>query len=407
MGVNTLLHFGGTAVLIAAATRNSGENVVMTRPMPDHLMLAVPSLGAGGSERVISHLANHWAEAGRRITIVTFDAPSFEPYYALHPAIRVVKLALPALSKPLAAALLRTGRRIHALRRVLREQEPDVVISFLTKMNIMMLQAARGTGIPVVISERNNPYLQRFGPMWSRARALSYPRAHSFVTMTQRAADFYPEAQRPRLTLIPNPVALPPGWRDRREGDKLVAVGRLDPQKRFDRLIDAFSRIAEQIPQWSLVIWGEGPERARLEAQRDALGLAGRVRLPGTTPAPGTWVETVDVFVLSSEFEGWANVIMEAMAAGLPVVSFDCPFGPREMIEDGESGILVENGSVDALAEAVLRVVKDEDLQRRLGAAAARTSERFAMETVAAQWEAVAASAAESGRTRRAQPAAA
>src|SRR3546814_10544152 len=104
----------------------------------------------------------------------------------------------------------------------------------------------------------------------------------------------------------------------------MAAVGRLVPQKGFDRLLDAFSRIATDHPDWTLVIWGEGPDRAALEEQRRRLGLDGRVEMPGVSKQPGVWIEQSDLFILSSRFEGWGLVLGEAMAAGLPVISFDC-----------------------------------------------------------------------------------
>src|SRR4030095_11452194 len=110
--------------------------------------------------------------------------------------------------------------------------------------------------------------------------------------------------------------------------------------KGFDRLLQAFADIADAFPDWKLVIWGEGPERASLEAERERLGLRERAEMPGATARPGMWIETVDVFVLSSHFEGWGLVLLEAMAAGIPAVAFDCEWGPREIITHGVDGIV-------------------------------------------------------------------
>jgi glycosyltransferase involved in cell wall biosynthesis len=205
--------------------------------------------------------------------------------------------------------------------------------------------------------------------------------------MTRPALEFFPAAMRARGCVIPNPVELPPGWRERRGGNLLVAVGRLVPQKGFDLLLDAFAVVAPNFPAWTLVIWGEGKERSRLERKRDALGLRDRVRLPGVTERSGIWVETADAFVLSSRFEGWGIVLLEAMAAGLPAVSFDCEWGPRDMIEDGVDGILVPREDVAALARALARVLDDAGLRERLGAAARASARRFAPEAVVARWD--------------------
>lgn len=350
------------------------------------LLFVLPSLSAGGSERVIATLANHWAEGGRQIGIVTFEAENIAPYYALHPDVTLMRLNLPPVSSPKWRAITHTQKRISALRRSFQNFAPDVIISFLTKTNIMAIAAASGLNIPVVISERNNPKLQSIDLLWRWARALAYPRAFAFVTMTQGAADCIAASQRPHTRIIANPVTLPAGWKNNRRGNTLAAVGRLTEQKRFDRLIDAFAMIADDHPDWSLVIWGEGRGRADLEARRDRLVLQDRIRLPGLTSAPGLWVETADVLVLSSEYEGWANVIAEAMQAGLPVVSFDCPFGPRQIITDRVNGVLVPNGDVSALANALSEVMGDAALRRKLGEQAARDAKAYTTDTIAAQW---------------------
>ncbi len=363
-----------------------------------HVMFVVLSLGAGGSERVIATIANYWAQRGKTVSITTFDPPDKDPFYPLDERVRLVRLGLAPVVKPLARALARTGERIGALRRTFRSERPDVVISFLTKANIMALQASRGLEIPVIISERNNPHLQKFNALWRFARARTYRRAFSFVTMTEGAAAYYPEAQRPRTRIIPNPINLPEGWRNRRGGSCVTAVGRLTEQKRFDLLINAFADVADDFPEWSLTIWGEGEARADLERQCARVGLGDRIRLPGLTPEPGSWIETADVFALSSDYEGWPNVVLEAMAAGLPIVSTDCPFGAREMLDGGACGLLVPTANAAALAGGLRLLMSDRALREDLAAKAkARASAVYSTERIIAQWEALADEAASAG----------
>ncbi len=378
-----------------AASDNRGNR---SRPGDEiHVMFVVLSLGAGGSERVITTIANYWAQRGRTVSITSFDPPDMEPFYPLDERVRLVRLGLAPVTRPLLRAVARTAERIGALRRAFREARPDVVISFLTKANIMALQAARGLETPVIISERNNPYLQKFNALWRIARARTYRRAYAFVTMTEGAADFYPEAQRPRTRIIPNPINLPEGWRNRRGGSCVTAVGRLTGQKRFDLLIDAFADVAGDFPEWSLTIWGEGEARADLEGQCERLGLGDRIRLPGLTPEPGSWIETADLFALSSDYEGWPNVVLEAMAAGLPIVATDCPFGAREMLDGGACGLLVPTGSVEALADGLRRLMADRALRDKLGEnAKSRAAAVYSTERIIAQWDVIAGEAAAS-----------
>jgi glycosyltransferase involved in cell wall biosynthesis len=170
------------------------------------------------------------------------------------------------------------------------------------------------------------------------------------VTPSRGVLESFPRAIRARGRVIANPVDLTPPRRRLTGTGRLVAVGRLVHQKGFDLLLRAFARIAPEHPQWTLTIWGEGDRRRQLEALCTELGLLEQVALPGLTERPGQWLEDAEVFVLSSRFESFGNVITEAMVAGLPVVAFDCPWGPGEILRDGEDGLLVPPEDVGALA---------------------------------------------------------
>jgi len=350
-------------------------------------MFAIPTLSSGGAERVISILANHWASAGHDVSIATFEAPAATSYYCLDEKVSVHRLNLPPISKPRWRGVLHTFTRIGALRHLIRAVRPDVVISFLTKMNVMTVRAADGLGVPVIISERNNPYLQKFDPFWNLGRSLAYPIAFAFVTMTSGAAAFFPKKQRPRERIIPNPVVPIEAGPKSHKGYNLTAVGRLTAQKRFDFLIRAFAIIEKDFPDWRLVIWGEGELRTALGNLIDNLGLKGRVTLPGVTPRPGGWVEEADLLALSSEYEGWANVLIEALASGVPVVSVDCEFGPRDILKNGEFGLLARRDDIQSLASALSQMMRDEPLRRDFARRGAGNAKRYLPESIAAEWE--------------------
>ncbi len=352
-----------------------------------HIVMVLPSLGAGGSEGVVSFLANIWVERGWPITIVTLESQATPPYYPLDARIQLVRLNLPVGRYRPLRALWRAVQRVRRLRGEFKRQSPDLIISFLTRTNILTLLAADGLDVRVVISERNNPELQTIGRTWSWLRRVLYPRAFGLVTMTKGAMELFPQDQRSIGWVIPNQVNLPSDLQPRRGNKIVAAVGRLVEQKGFDLLLEAFARVAPAHPDWTLVIWGEGPERGRLTAQRDALGLTDRVQLPGVTKRPGLWIETADVFVLSSRYEGWGIVLMEAMAAGLPVISFNCRFGPDEMITHEQDGLLVPDGDVGALAAGLSRLLADEPLRRHLGATAASSALRFSSRRVMVGWD--------------------
>jgi glycosyltransferase involved in cell wall biosynthesis len=360
------------------------------------ILFVLPTLTAGGAERVVTTLANHWSAAGREVAIATFEPETAQPYYALGPHVAHLKLSLPSGQSARSRAILRTGERIIALRRVIARFKPDIVLSFLTKTNVMSILAATGFDVPVVVSERNNPRLQKFGPIWEMARAAAFPRAAAMVSMTRGALDYYPPRQRPNARVIRNPVSLPADLRSRRNGHTLTAVGRLDKQKRFDRLLDAFALIARDFPDWRLVIWGEGKERKSLDEKVMRLGLAPQVELPGLTAEAGRWVETADLFVLTSDYEGWANVIVEAMAAGVAVVSVDCDYGPKELLghdkstaeqRAGPAGIVVPREDVSALADALASLMRDPARREEMGANGAAYAKRFSVQAIAAEWD--------------------
>ncbi|MFK0276346.1 glycosyltransferase family 4 protein [Ensifer sp. NPDC090286] len=359
------------------------------------ITIIVSALGAGGTEHVVSLVASHWARLGCAVTVITLEAPASEPYYKLDPRVALRRLDVPVrMASKINAAWL-VIRRLRLLRSAIRSSRPDFVLSFLTRTNVLTLLATSGLGLPVIVSERNNPAVQPFGPIWKWLQLRLYPRAFALVTMTKGALDYFSPDVRRQGRVIPNAIDLPAGWKNRRGNNKLTAVGRLTRQKGFDMLLEAFARIADQHPDWKLVIWGEGEARTELEAQRDALGLTDRVEMPGLTQRPGLWLETADAFVLSSRYEGWGIVLLEAMAAGLPVVSFACDWGPTDMIADGEDGILVPSGDIKALADALSDVMGNSALRTRLAANAQANVRRYDAKHVLSQWDAVALAALE------------
>ncbi|HEX4823846.1 MAG TPA: glycosyltransferase family 4 protein [Candidatus Polarisedimenticolaceae bacterium] len=354
------------------------------------LLFFIASLECGGAERVSARLCSYWAESGWDVTLATFDDGSAPPFYPLSTRVRHVTLDLKRRSTSFLHSLANNGKRIRRLRRFVAEEKPDRIVSFIDATNVLALIAARGRGIPVVVSERIDPHHHTIPWGWRALRRSVYPWAHTIVVQTQGAADFFPAAWRARIVVIPNPVPdLPAVAIAAPKRPSIVAMGRLDPQKGFDLLVDAFASIAASIPEWELTILGEGPERASLEARVARGGLAGRVHLPGRVTDVASVLNGAEIFVLSSRYEGFPNALLEAMAAGLAAVAFDCPSGPREIVRDGIDGILVPPGDVPALAEAVSSLARDPGRRRALGEKARGVLERFSMPAVAGMWSRV------------------
>jgi glycosyltransferase involved in cell wall biosynthesis len=336
-------------------------------------------------------LTDAWAARGWDVTLVlTLAHPGDAPFFEPNPRIRVQALDLAAPSRSILGAVGNNLRRVRALRRAIRESDPDVVLAFLTDNNVLSILASPGLGVPVVVEEHIYSAWPPLSWPWRFIRVLTYPFAASVVALTPAALATLGPAQGRHGSVIPNPVLPPPRLDAAPEQPPLViALGRLVPQKGFDMLLAAFARVAAAHPDWRLEIWGEGPQRAALERQRASLGLEERVLLPGRTPDPYQVLRRASLFVMSSRREGFPTVLGEAMASGLPVLSFDCPSGPRDLIRDGVDGVLVPAGDVDALADWMERLVLDRALAERLAARAPEVLERFSLPSVLARWDAL------------------
>lgn len=361
------------------------------------LTLVINSLGGGGAERVLSTMANWWADHGVSVTLITL-AGTGSDFYPLSPAVRRVALDLSRPSSGLLDALRANAARVAGLRRALRNSRPDAVISFCDITNVLVLAAGTGMRVPVIVSERIDPRRYPIGRFWSALRRLVYRRAAALVVQTEALRPWAETHTAPgRVAVIPNPVRVEAATAEcqidaatrQAPEHRIVAMGRLDPQKGFDVLLRAFARCALQAPDWTLTILGEGPERPALECMISELGLAGRVTLPGRVSDPAARLRAADLFVLSSRFEGFPNALVEAMACGLPVLSTDCPTGPAEIIRPGVDGVLVPPDDEEALARALLYLIENPDERRRLAARAPEVAERFSLERVMAMWDQV------------------
>lgn len=355
-----------------------------------HVALVISSLSSGGAERVLSLMANYWAERGWQVTIVTLSGCGND-FYPLDP--RVGRVGLDVL-KPSAnpwQSLRNNLDRIISLRRTLLELAPQVVISFMDLTNILTLMAAAGSGIPVVVSERIDPAYADLGRLRNWLRRKLYPRAAAVVLQTERvrewAAGFVPAH---RLHVIANPVTTAEQSKGSNDavvlpGRTVLAVGRLTEQKGFDLLIRAFA--ATKRGGWSLLILGEGEQRPQLQALIVSLGMERQIFLKGRVNDVERYLRQADLFVLSSRFEGFPNALLEAMGAGLPVIGYDCPSGPAEIIRHEENGLLLPPGDVVGLAAALTSLMDDEALRSRLGNAARTVNERFAMDKIMRDWQ--------------------
>lgn len=353
------------------------------------IVTVIYSMGCGGAERVMATLANAWSERGHQVSVLTLAGqPSF---YPLSPAVDYQTLDVAAPSRNFTHLWRNNLRRMSELRRRVRSLRPDVVISFLDATNVVTLLTTRGLRVPVIVCEHTDPAYSTCSTTWKVLRVLTYPAASAVTVLTDNVLRDMRWLLGKRGVVMPNPVVLPSvavlAAPSTKTDKRLVAMGRLLPVKGFDSLLAAFGQIAAVHPEWTLTILGEGPMRRTLQEQVERLGLAGRVDLHGRVTDPFPWLRSADLFVMTSLHEGFPCALCEALACGVPAVSFDCPSGPRAIIRDGVDGLLVPNGNVHALAAAFSRLMVDEGERRRMASRAPEVLQRFGLENILHRWD--------------------
>lgn len=359
------------------------------------LLFFIHSLSSGGAERATSNLANYWAKKGWNITIVTLASCDLD-FYPLHPGINRIALSLDVESIGLWSALKSNFRRIYELRKVVKQQQPDIALAMMTTANILIALATIGLKTPAIGSERIHPPMFPLGRIWEYLRRFSYSQLSVVTALTEESAIWLKmHTTAKNIPVIPNSVvypmvSVPPFIKpslSERQAFNLLAVGRLAPQKGFDRLLRAFAALAPQFPNWHLTFLGEGEGRYFLENMVQELGLEQRISLPGVAGNPSEWYQMADIYVMTSLFEGFPNTLVEAMAYGLPVVSVDCDTGPRDIIRDQVDGLLVPQDNHEALVDALRRLMSSPALRQKYANRAIEIRKRVSMEKVAGMWE--------------------
>lgn len=346
------------------------------------LMIVTHKMSGGGCERVIAQLLNCYARDGIECKLVTeCGVPSF---YDLHESIEQIYLTF---DKTLPASKI--PKAYMKLRKLVKQEKPDLVLALPEKVNVWTVLFLLGIGVPVVVSERNDPNRHPESKIKRILRRLFYPFAKGFIFQTQDAADYFPKSIRKRGVVLDNPLdtsRIPERFTGERR-QVVVAAGRLHEQKNFDLLIRAFARFYKTHHTYSLVIYGEGPEQNALMKTASRLGIAGAVELPGQSKTLLEDIHDCAMFVLSSDYEGMPNVLIEAMACGMSCIATDCPIGGvRSLITDGEDGVLIPVGDERALVRAMTTLADDAALADSLGQKATQIRARLDETQVAAKW---------------------
>ena len=378
------------------------------------ITFVISSLLGGGAERTVANMAAYWTNKGWEITVLTLFHGRGPLAYDLHPKVRHIDLLSTALHhnpRPDAASLLALRHifdsvspperkaimddivLIVALRHAIVKTNPDRVISFIDATNIRVLLALYKLNLKVLVSERSDPRQVSTGREgWDLLRHRLYPLADRIILLHPEAISFFSPNVQARCRVISNAAFYSGGStakepRSRNGENKLLSMGRLEREKGIDLLLHAFSRVAPRHPSWFLDIWGEGPQQCLLEDLAHDLNLSERVRFRGFTQNPFRVMQRSDLFVLPSRFEGFPNVLLEAMSYGLASVSFDCPTGPNQIIRHGIDGLLVPPEDVGALIAALDRLMGNESERARLAGRAPEVIERFSVSKIMGMWE--------------------
>jgi GalNAc-alpha-(1->4)-GalNAc-alpha-(1->3)-diNAcBac-PP-undecaprenol alpha-1,4-N-acetyl-D-galactosaminyltransferase len=358
----------------------------------ERIVFVIPNISGGGSARVASLLLSHWEELGHEVHLVTFEDAQAKNAYAIDPRVIRHRIGLYASPPGMLGMLSTNLARVRRLRQLFRRLNPTAIISFLLDANAVVVLAARGMNLPLLISERNHPAHDQVSTMKKVIRRCTYPLASRICVQTEGIRTWFAANLGVEASVIPNPVTIPAatGGRSRpARADngikRAVSLGRLEPQKGFDRLVTAFAQIAAKVPDWELVVFGEGAQRAALERQIHQAGLSGRVKLPGSTSTPWDELKAADLYIHPARFEGFPNAVLEALASSLCVVATDCPGAMREILNGGEYGLLVPD-DIGALACAMGDAMTDEALRARYAAKAAEAVVELSVPRIACLW---------------------
>ncbi|MBS4200592.1 glycosyltransferase [Bacillus sp. FJAT-49732] len=349
-------------------------------------MVTIGSLRFSGAERVLLALANALQKKGNEVILLAMQGDESSPYK--DPIDRNVEIQIINYQ---GGFFVKNLKRIFAIRNLILRDKPDVIISFGYILNPIIILASMFTKVPIIISERNDPKIEPKQKKYRILRKILYPFSNNLVVQTEEIADFFKPFMKGKISIIPNPITnlnIPQRYIGDRK-NTIVSVGRLDQkQKNQILLIRAFSKITNDYPDYKLMIYGEGDDRRLLEDEIYKLGLEGKIELPGQKDNIMELIRDARMFVLSSDFEGMPNALIEAMAMGIPSISTDCGGGgARALILTHKNGILVRKNDNLQLAEAMRYIIENPEKALKISDEALLIREKLSINKIVKSWE--------------------
>lgn len=346
------------------------------------VMFYINAIHHGGAERVICNLATNFSNHGYECILVTSFIDSWE--YSYGEKVRRVSL----FEKPIEEGFLnRNLRLVKELRRLLKKEKPDVLISFMAEPNFRAIVASVGLDNKVVISVRNDPNREYSNTLTRVLAKTLFHRADGVVFQTEDAQRWFPKGIQKKSKIIFNQVD-EVFYKTKYEGVRhdVVTTGRLVPQKNHKLLIRAFATIADKVDE-NLIIYGDGELREELENLIEELHMKDRIFLPGSVKNVAETIKSAKLFVLSSDYEGMPNSLMEAMALGLPCISTDCPCGgPRMLLGNCKDNCLTPIDDTEALSKKMLILMTNSDYTEHISSELRNQSRKFSFSKVMNEW---------------------
>lgn len=348
------------------------------------IVFFIGGLGNGGAERVVCNLSNYLSKKND-VTILTLS--SIKSRYKLKQDIKHINLEN---NKKVKIFLVKNIYRIYNLYKFIKMRDYDIIITFLPIPSFIMLLFRNIIKVPILVSVRNDPKIEYKSKCMNLIMKLLYPLADGFIFQTDEAKDYFTNIIKDNYEVIPNPIneefLTKPFLGERKK--VIVSAGRLVEQKNHMLLINAFSKICDKYPEYKLFIYGEGYLRDKLEERINELNLKDRIILPGNVKSIKESIYDASLFVLSSNYEGMPNALMEAMALGLPVISTDCPCGgARYLIEDKKNGILIPVKDCNSMVKSIDRILSDGEYLNYLSDEARKISIKLNPKVIHERWE--------------------
>lgn len=360
-----------------------------------HIAFFIYSLSGGGAERVTCNMAEYWSKSGHQVTILTM-ADVKDNRYKLAENITLIPLGTATQSKNSLHALLNNINQVLELRKALKQLKPDQVIAMMSHAIVMAALACIRLPVKCIGSERTFPGLDNMDGPWQLLRKYCYRLPDTIVVQNEICKTWIDNnTSASNSVVIPNQLTLPlpshppivkPSSRTG-ASKHIIGVGRLDKKKQFEHLITAFQKLHRHHEDWDLSIIGEGQDHEALQKLINQHELNDRVSLVGRVGNIADWYRHANILALTSKTEGFPNVLIEAMAHGMTVVSYDCPTGPAELIKHGTNGILVPPNNIGELEHQIGTLMRNETLRESLAKEATKIIEKLHPSVVMAEWE--------------------